>query len=128
MPLVTLAPRRRGVGRGFATEVADAQSHGYSGEASVSSDRVAGFRPREALLSEDRRDQFPSAAHPGLFKDGLEVILHSVHGDLEAAGDLACREPLTDQLGDRTLLGSPTITKGATSAGVDASMMTATFA
>jgi len=60
---------------------------------------MGGFRPGEVLLSEDRRDQFPSAAHPGLFKDGFEVILHRVHGDVQAAGDLACREPLTDQLG-----------------------------
>src|SRR5215203_4421414 len=78
-----------------------------SGEPSIGVRFLAGGHTWPVVLGEDLADEFPSAAHPHLIEDRLEVVAHGVPRDVQLLGDLGTH--LSSLNGERVVgaLGGP---------------------
>ena len=61
------------------------------------SDRRALGEPRRIVTEEDAADELAARADPDLLEDGLEVILDGPRGEVQATGDRACGQTLSDE-------------------------------
>src|SRR5581483_4677767 len=75
-----------------------------TGSRSRTEPAAASFDVSVVLLPLQQRDEFAAAAHAGLRKDGLEVVLDGVRRHIKPRCDLRGREALADEPGHAALL------------------------
>jgi hypothetical protein len=80
---------------------------GRPGELSVPVEM--GVVRRQEVFEEDLADELAPAADAGLGEHRLQVVLHRVWGEVEAARDLARREALADESCERALAGGQAV-------------------